>query len=78
MQFPRYLSLRLVAIRISRTVIFYSIYQYHFFLIESACIPKIQAIFILAEHPVLSIFLVHPELVSVRAVICDREYLDGA
>ena len=78
LQFPRYLSLILVGIRISRTVIFYSIDKYHFFLIESACIPKIQAIFRLAEQPVLSILLVHAELVSVRAVIHDREYLDGA
>ena len=78
LQFPSYLSLRVVAIRTSRTVILYSIYQYHFFLIESACIPKIQAIFRLAEQPVLSIFLVHAELVSVRAVIRDREYFDGA
>ena len=78
MEFPSYLSLRLVAIRISITVIFYSIDQYHFFLIESVCIPKIQSIFRLAKQPVLSIFLVHAELVSVCAVISDPEYLDGA
>ena len=78
LQFPSYLSLGVVAIRISRTVIFYSINHYHFFLIESACIPKIQTILRLAEQPVFSIFLVHAELVSVHTVIRDREYLDGA
>ena len=78
LQFPIHLSLRVVAIRISRIVIFYSIDQYHFFLVESACIPKIQTIFRVMDQPVLSIFLVHPELVSVRAVIRDFEYLDGA
>ena len=78
LHFTSYLSLRVFAIRIYGTVIFYSIDQYHFFLIESECIPKIQAIFRLAEQPVLSILLVHAELVSVRSVICDCEYLDGA
>ena len=78
LQFPSYLSLRVVAVRISITVIFYSIDQYLFLLIESACTPKIQAIFRLAEQPVLSIFLVHVKLVSVCTVTCDHEYIDCA